>query len=120
MAKQLNSRFLRCMGDVVKALRDLDHSARAKQVVDVLERTVDVPPEDLERKTKNGQTIFENDVHWCRAYLVKAGYIDSSKRGVWTLTAKGRTAKIDDELISEILPNRTKGIAKYFREARNA
>ena len=70
--------------------------------MEVLERTVDVPPEDLERKTKNGQTIFENDVHWCKAYLVKAGYIDSSKRDVWTLTGNRRTAKLDDGLISEI------------------
>ena len=36
------------------------------------------------------QTRFENQVHWARFYLAKAGYIDSSQRGVWTLTDKGR------------------------------
>lgn len=37
------------------------------------------------------QTRFENQVHWARFYLAKAGYIDSSQRGVWTLTEKGRS-----------------------------
>jgi len=27
-------------------------------------------------------------VHWARFYLVKAGYIDASRHGVWTLTEK--------------------------------
>ena len=37
------------------------------------------------------QTRFENQVHWARFYLAKAGYIDSSQRGVWSLTEKGRS-----------------------------
>jgi restriction system protein len=37
------------------------------------------------------QTRFENQVHWARFYLAKAGYIDASQRGVWTLTEKGRS-----------------------------
>jgi restriction system protein len=37
------------------------------------------------------QTRFENQVHWARFYLAKTGYIDSSQRGVWTLTEKGRS-----------------------------
>jgi restriction system protein len=28
-------------------------------------------------------------VQWARLYLVRAGYVDSSKRGVWSLTEKG-------------------------------
>jgi restriction system protein len=37
------------------------------------------------------QTRFENQVHWARFYLARAGYIDSSQRGVWTLAEKGRS-----------------------------
>jgi len=94
--KQLNVRFLRYMGPVIKALQDLGYSARPKQVLALVQEAVDVPQEDLERTTKSGQSIFENDVHWCRSYLAKAGFIDSSKRGVWTLTAKARTIILDD------------------------
>jgi len=50
------------------------------------------------------QTRFENQVHWARFYLAKAGYIDSSQRGVWTLTEKGRSlGKITPEQIKTII-----------------
>lgn len=102
MAKQPTARFLHYMGPLVDALKKLGYSGRPKQVADVIQETVDVPPGDLTRKTKSGQSIFENDVHWCRAYLAKTGYIDSSKRGVWTLTPKGRTVSFDDSVVAEV------------------
>jgi restriction system protein len=37
-----------------------------------------------------------NQVHWARQYLVWDGYIDSSKRGVWTLTDKGRSVDFNN------------------------
>ena len=51
------------------------------------------------------QTRFENQVHWARFYLAKAGYIDSSQRGVWTLTEKGR-------LLGEVSPDEIRSILK--------
>lgn len=35
------------------------------------------------------QKIFDNRVGWARTYLKKAGLLDSSKRGVFTITEKG-------------------------------
>ena len=32
---------------------------------------------------------FENQVHWARQYLVWEGLIDSTRRGIWTLTPLG-------------------------------
>jgi restriction system protein len=50
------------------------------------------------------QTRFENQVHWARFYLAKAGYIDSSQRGVWTLTEKGRSLeKVTSDEIHRII-----------------
>jgi restriction system protein len=50
------------------------------------------------------QTRFENQVHWARFYLAKAGYIDSSQRGVWTLTEKGRAlGTVTPEEIQKII-----------------
>lgn len=37
-----------------------------------------------------GISDASNRRRWGRFYLLKAGYIDSSQRGVWTLTEKGR------------------------------
>lgn len=59
---------------------------------------VDVPEEDISRTIVNGrQTIFENDVHWARFYLAKAGLIASPKRGLWGLTPPGRVAHLTPE-----------------------
>lgn len=62
------------------------------------------------------QTRFENQVHWARFYLAKAGYIDSSQRGLWTLTEKGRLlGEVTDEDVQVIVKDvngQTKGAAE--------
>jgi 5-methylcytosine-specific restriction protein B len=59
---------------------------------------VDVPEEDMSRTIVNGrQTIFENDVHWARFYLSKAGLIASPQRGLWGLTPLGRNVHLTPE-----------------------
>jgi len=40
----------------------------------------------------SGNLRFENQVAWARFYLSRAGLIDASRHGVWTLTDKGRSA----------------------------
>jgi Mrr restriction endonuclease-like protein len=35
-------------------------------------------------------TLIEDRLHWARSYLRKVGAIDSSERGVWSITPAGR------------------------------
>jgi len=49
----------------------------------------------LGETTSNGQSRVRNQIAWARFYLVKAGLLDASRRGVWSLTEGGRTAKLD-------------------------
>src|SRR5208283_3098933 len=50
------------------------------------------------RFIKNGtQSIFVNDVHWARFYLVKAGLVGNARRGLWSLTAEGREKRLSPE-----------------------
>lgn len=64
---------------------------------------LDVPGEDLTRfirkkgKEAGSQSIFENDVHWARFYLAKAGLIGSQRRGMWGLTEEGRSTRLTRE-----------------------
>jgi restriction system protein len=46
-----------------------------------------------EEKLTNGTSRFDNQIHWARLYLADTGYIDRSRRGVWTLTEKGQQIK---------------------------
>jgi restriction system protein len=50
-----------------------------------------VSDEERSELTTSGVVRFDNAVAWASFYLAKAGIIDASKRGVWTLTDKGRS-----------------------------
>jgi restriction system protein len=89
--KRLASQFSRYLGPVVAAIRELGGSGRPEEVRAVIARELKISEADQSKPLPSGvQTRFENQVHWARFYLAKAGYIDSSQRGVWTLTEKGR------------------------------
>lgn len=91
MTKKLTSQFARYLGPVVAAIRELGGSGRPDEVRAVIARHLKMSDAEQSELLRSGvQTRFENQVHWARFYLAKAGYIDSSQRGVWTLTDKGR------------------------------
>ncbi len=58
-------------------------------MVDWIASNLNVPEEEQSEQLASGQSRFANEIHWARFYLAKTGYIDSSKRGVWSLTEKG-------------------------------
>lgn len=99
------SQFTRYIGPVVNAIRELGGSGRPDEVRAVVARNLNMSDAEQSESLPSGvQTRFENQVHWARFYLAKAGYIDSSQRGVWTLTDKGRSLGVvsADEIRSMI------------------
>jgi len=90
--KKTSSQFARYLGPVIEAIRELGGSGRPDEVRAVIARELRISEAEQSEPLPSGvQTRFENQVHWARFYLAKAGYIDSSQRGVWTLTEKGRS-----------------------------
>ena len=90
--KKPASQFARYIGPVLAAIRELGGSGRPDEVRTVIARDLRISDAEQSEPLPSGvQTRFENQVHWARFYLAKAGYIDSSQRGVWTLTEKGRS-----------------------------
>jgi restriction system protein len=64
----------------------------------VTDRVLDrlkISEQEQEETTSNGHSRVRNQIGWARFYLAKAGYLDASQRGVWSLTEIGRTAKLD-------------------------
>ena len=45
----------------------------------------------------SGSPRFPNQVAWARFYLTREGLLDSSKRGIWSLTDKGRATHLSAE-----------------------
>ena len=84
-------KFTAYMKPVLEALEGLGGSGRPAEVTRKVAELVGISPEEQSITTKNGNSRFVNQVGWARFYLAKAGLIDSSTRGVWSLTEEGRT-----------------------------
>ncbi len=82
--------FVRYFAPVIEALRSLGDSGRPAEVRDWIADKEKIDEHERTELLKGGAPRFDNQVAWARFYLVKAGYIDSSRRGVWSLTDKGR------------------------------
>ncbi len=95
MAKR-QSEFVKWMGPTLDALRELGGSGKPREVVDLIAERLGISDEKLEETLKSGQTRFYNQVHWARQYLVWERLLDSSTRGVWTLTSKGYETSLNE------------------------
>lgn len=99
--------FVRYLGPVLEALQQLGGSGRPDEVRSIIAQKLNVSEqEQSELLPSKVQPRFDNQVHWARFYLSKAGLLDSSTRGVWALTEKGRAA----------LPLTDSDARKVFRE----
>lgn len=85
-----NPKFYDYINPVIDAINALGGSARPPEVYKYIAQSLDLSDEILNEEKESGGSRYENQVDWARFYLVKAGYVDSSKRGVWSLTDKGR------------------------------
>ncbi len=86
--------FIRFFGPILEALNDAGGTGRPSEVVDRSLEIAKVSEAEQQAVNKNGQSRVRNQVHWARQYLVWDGYLDSSKRGVWSLTDKGKSADL--------------------------
>lgn len=110
MTKKPAAQFARYMEPVLQAIRELGGSGRPDEVRTVIARNLRISDAEQSEPLPSGvQTRFENRVHWARFYLAKAGYIDSSQRGVWTLTQKGRS-------LSDVTPAEIRRIIREVSE----
>jgi restriction system protein len=81
--------FIRFFKPVIEVLKETGGSGTAAEVVDRAIEKMKISEKEQEATNKNGQSRVRNQVNWARFYLVRAGYLDSSKRGIWSLTDKG-------------------------------
>ncbi len=84
-------KFVRYFGPVLQALHELGGSGRPSEVRDIIAQRLRITEaEQSEALPSGAQSRFDNQVAWARFYLAKAGLLDSSQRGVWSLTERGR------------------------------
>ncbi|MCC6669476.1 MAG: restriction endonuclease [Planctomycetes bacterium] len=83
-------KFVSYLWPVVDALKTLGGSARPAEVRDQIAKSMNIADAVRAEAMSSGLPRFDNQVGWARFYLAKAGLIDASSRGVWSLTEKGR------------------------------
>lgn len=121
MAKAKNSegtKFLRYFGPLLDALRKLGGSGRPDEVVEQIATDMRLSDDEQNDIVPSGGSRLKTNVAWARFYLVREGLLDSSKRGIWSLTEKGRTAHLTVEQAGEIFARWVK-VFDQQRKSRN-
>lgn len=119
MAKRKNeegAQFVKYFGPLLDALRKLGGSGTPDEVVEKIAIDLTLPDEVQNDLLPSGEPRFRNQVAWARFYLVREGLLDSSKRGVWSLTERGRASSLTHEQSREIFLR----WVKIFQEQRRA
>lgn len=88
------AQFVQYFGPLLDALRGLGGSATVDEAVDRVASDLSVPEDILNETLSSGGSRFRNQVAWARFYLVREGFLDSSKRGVWSLTEAGKSTHL--------------------------
>lgn len=97
LPKTKKPQFLRFMIPVIEVLKDLGGSGSASEVTEEIIDQYDISSNELEKVNKNGGSNIKNQIAWVRFYLTKSGLLDSSKRGIWSLTEKGMSTNLNVE-----------------------
>jgi restriction system protein len=111
-----SSRFAQFFQPVIDAIRELGGSARPSEVKEWILKHVSLPQDYINAVHQGGESKFGNDVDWARFYLVRAGYLDASKRGVWSVTELGRSSRIEPPTTADIIRNVDKSFAAHATE----
>lgn len=87
---KVGQQFTTYINPLLTVLKGLGGSARSAEAKAAVASHLNLSDAVLEERLPSGSSRYENQVSWARYYLVQSGYIDSSRRGVWALTEKGR------------------------------
>ena len=105
MKGNVGPKFLRFVIPVIDILKELGGSGKVSEVQDAVIEMLDVSENELEETLKSGDSRVKNQIAWARFYLSKSGYLESSRRGVWTLTEKGLKSELDDRDVYSMFKN---------------
>jgi restriction system protein len=82
--------FTRFLWPVIEALKELGGSGKPNEIKEIIFKKFNITDDEI---LPSGTPKLYNQIQWARLYLVKSGHLDSSQRGVWNLTKKGREAE---------------------------
>jgi restriction system protein len=105
MAKKSNKEgtlFLRYFGPLLDALRALGGSGTPAEVAERIAKDLNLSDDIQNEVLPSGGSRYQTNVAWARFYLAREGLLDSSKRGVWSLTEQGRKTTLNYDKAQEL------------------
>lgn len=109
-------RFVRYFAPILEVLKELGGSGSPEEVRGLVASRLAISEEEQSEQLPSGTARFDNQVAWARFYLTRAGLLDSSRRGVWSLTEKGRATTLSHAAALQIM----KDLHKVFVAERKA
>lgn len=109
-------RFVRYFGPLLDVLKGLGGSGSPEEVRATVASRLSISEEEQGEQLPSGSSRFDNQVAWARFYLTRAGLLDASRRGVWSLTEKGRSTSLSNAAALQLF----KEIHKLFSAERRA
>ena len=95
MAKRSQAEFVKWLGPILDALRDLGGSGKPREVSTWIANKLKLSDDILNATLNSGESRFHNQVAWARQYLIWENYLDKNIRGSWVLTSLGEQKKLD-------------------------
>ena len=89
--------FVQFFQPVIDALVELGGSGQPSEVKELIAEKLNITEDEQGEQIASGESRFGSKVSWARFYLAKADLIDSSTRGVWSLTEKGRNTRLSND-----------------------
>lgn len=108
------SQFVGYFGPVLDALRQLGDSGSPTEVADQVAKNLNLPDSILNEVIPSGASRYRNQIQWARHYLLRAGMIGSTRRGIWTLTDLGRRTTLNPEQAQNVFAD----VSKRYYEGR--
>lgn len=101
-SKMLEIEFVKWLGPLLDALRELGGSGKPTEVTDRIAKNLRISDSIREKTLKSGIPKFYNQVAWARQYLLWDGLLEESSRGIWTLSPRGYDAHLSYDQAYEI------------------
>lgn len=114
-AKSKGPRFVRYFGPVVEVLKDLGGSGNPNEVRATVASRLAISEQEQSEQLPSGSSRFDNQVAWARFYLTRAGLLDSSRRGIWSLTEKGRATTLSHAAALQLFKDLHKVFSKEWK-----
>jgi restriction endonuclease Mrr len=86
-AAEEGAQFVRFFGPLLDALRGPGGSGTPDEVVERIAVDLNASENVQNELLPSGEPRFRNQVAWARFHLVREGFLDSSRRGIWSFVA---------------------------------